>query len=207
MTTNIVHRYAENISSSNEIANFYARYSIKGSSISAVSWEIEDQTRREGSEALLKLMVKKSLPDHEIENITLRVLIELSATQPDSAVVNHKKLWGLLKDRGIHTEDISDKVNFIRKSIDGLILSGEGSINLSQKGLINSLINIEKNVYFSINESKKNAFHYEKNKSDWMNETWKNGGVIFFPLGFFDEPSCEVVAMGNKKDLLYLIES
>ncbi|WP_345831217.1 hypothetical protein AAGR22_08030 [Erwinia sp. HDF1-3R] len=206
MITNIVYRYAENISSPNEIANFDARYSIKGPGISAVSWEIESQTRREGSEALLKVMLKKLLPCHEIEKITLRVIVELSATQPDNAVVNHKKLWGLLKDRGIQTEDILDKVNFIRKGMDGLILSGIGTINLAKKGLINSLINIEKNVYFSIDENKKNTIHYEMDKSNWMNETWKNGGIIFFPLGFFDEPSCEVVAMGNKKDIMYLTD-
>ena len=205
MTTNVFTRCAEDVSSANDIADFHGRYSITGKNISAVSWEITNRTRREGSESLLKLMIKRLLLLDELEGVKLTVIVELSAAQPDSAMVNHKKLWGLLQDRGVNIEGISDKVSFIRKNNDGLKISGAGVIDLSQEGVISSLINAENNVYFAISRYKPKKIDYGEGRSYWMNETWREGGVVFFALGFFDEPSCEIAAMGNKEEILNLI--
>jgi len=205
MITNVFLRYAEDVSTANDIADFYSRYSIEGINISAVSWEFTKQTRRDGSEELLKMMIKKLLSVNDLEGAEMRVVVELSAVQPDSAIVNNKKLWGLLQDRGINVDKVSDKISFLQKQNDGLRVSGTGIIDLSQNGVIGSLINTEINVYFSISRYKFKEIDYGKGRSHWMNETWKKGGVVFFALGFFDEPSCEIVAMGNKKELRNLI--
>ncbi|WP_312140641.1 hypothetical protein [Pantoea septica] len=205
MATNVFTRCAEDISSANDIVDFHGRYSITGTNISAVSWEITNRTRREGSESLLRLMIKRLLLLDELEGVKLTVIVELSAAQPDSAMVNHKKLWGLLQDRGVNIESISDKVSFIKKNKDGLKISGVGVIDLSQEGVISSLINAENNVYFAISKYKPKKIDYGEGRSYWMNETWREGGVVFFALGFFDEPSCEIAAMGNKREILNLI--
>lgn len=205
MTTDVFTRYAEDISSANDIADFYGRYSITGTNISAVSWEVTNRTRREGGESLLRLMIKRLLLLNELDGVKLTVIVELSAVQPDSAVVNHKKLWGLLQDRGVNIDSIYDKVSFLKKNNDGLKVSGAGVIDLSQEGVISSLMNSENNVYFVINRYSSKKIYYGEVRSYWMNETWREGGVVFFALGFFDEPSCEIAAMGNKREILNLI--
>ncbi|CAK6490127.1 hypothetical protein PANNVG_00808 [Pantoea sp. Nvir] len=205
MVANVFSRFAEDISTANDIANFYGRYSIEGENVSAVSWALTKQARREGSEELLKMMIMKLLSVDKLEGVKLRVVVEISALQPDSTIVNHKKLWGLLKDRGINVDKVSHKVSFLQKQNDGLRISGAGMIDLSQKGLISRLVNTELNVYFSISRYDPKEIDYGKGRYYWMNETWREGGVIFFALGFFDEPSCEIVAMGNRKELRNLI--
>src|SRR5471030_1716369 len=85
MTTDIVIRYAEDINHENEIANFQ-RYTIRGNSISAVSWELPGIPRRKGGEYLLKKMTERILLGSKAA--MLHVMVELSATQPDNAIVN-----------------------------------------------------------------------------------------------------------------------
>lgn len=88
MTTDIVVRYAEDIQNPNDIANFSRRYGISSNNISAISWEKPHAPRRNYSLRLLKLMINKIINDDDVK---LFVMIELSAVQPKSAVVLHKK--------------------------------------------------------------------------------------------------------------------
>lgn len=200
MITDIVVRYADNISVGNEIANF-RRLSINGENISAVSWELPGVPRRKAGECLLKNIVTVLRPPHSLGELYVRV--ELSSEQPDNAIVNYKKTWGLLKSFGVHIDDIENKSNFTTKSQNGLILSATGVIDLQSKGIIESLINCEVKAYFSLCDSKSICDDLLSNNSqdEWMNLMWKHNGIVFILLGHFDEKDCEIVALGHEPQL------
>lgn len=196
MTTDIVVRYAENINDENEITNF-RRYSISGDSIAAISWELSGIPRRKGGECLLKKMAKKILID--VNSGLLHVMVQLSAVQPDNAIVNYKKAWGLLKSRGVRTEDIIQKKDFITQVENGLILSCSGLVSLLSDGVVESLFNCEEKVYFSFINSEyvREELFEEGNVSGWMQRVWSENGVVFMLMGYLDEMDCELVALGN----------
>ncbi|MGP4131835.1 hypothetical protein OJE16_19685 [Pantoea tagorei] len=81
MVANVFSRFAEDIFTANDIANFYGRYSIEGENVSAVSWALTKQARREGSEYLLKMMIMKLLLVDKLEGVKLSVVVEISALQ------------------------------------------------------------------------------------------------------------------------------
>ncbi|WP_407182598.1 hypothetical protein [Citrobacter europaeus] len=146
MTTNLIVRHAKDISCPNEIADFGTRYAINCENISAVSWEMPDSSRRESGEFLLKKIIRGIAPDC----LNIHVMAELSAEQLNSAIVKHKKTWGLLKDYGVSVDNIDDKFNFERKGKFGLILSGVGCVRISKDDVISGLINKVEKVYFLI---------------------------------------------------------
>jgi len=205
MTTNIVIRYAESIDRINSIANF-DKYSIRGSDISAISWELPGNSRSKAGEHLLKMMAEKIVPENYSGG--LHVMVQLSSVQPDNAIVNYKKTWGLLKSSGVETDKIEGKSDILIKGKDGLILLGEGEISLSSQGVIKSLYNSEINVYFALFTNGQENSHLLTNDSlsEWMSSVWKNDGVIFILLGHFDEKDCEIVALGKIEKLKPLLE-
>lgn len=195
MITDIVIRYAENINYENKLADFL-RYSIHGDSVAAVSWELPGEPRRKGGEYLLKKMAEKIHSD--VNSGILHVMIELSGEQPDNAIVNYKKTWGLLKSRGIRVDDITDKKDFIRKGENGLILSCYGTVDLLSDGVIQSLFNCEEKVYFSLFSPKYKWTPNENSLSGWMESVWEINGIVFMLMGYFDEKDCELVALGRQ---------
>ncbi|MDF7680588.1 hypothetical protein PT300_08280 [Enterobacteriaceae bacterium ESL0689] len=198
MITNIVKRYAEDISYNNEIANFSSRYFISGTGISALSWELPGCSRNLYGEKLLKEMI---LNVSSLNKITyIGVMVELSSEQPDSAIVNYKKTWGLLKERGVNSEKIVDKINFIEKRQNGLKLSGIGFIHINQDNIFQELINSGENIYFFLLDSMHNDLS-SINPPRNVNDVIDREGIIFMLLGYIDEPSCEVVALGLNKIL------
>jgi len=200
MITDKVIRFANNISTGNEIANF-KQLSIGGENISAVSWELPGVPRRNAGEYLLKIMSSTLCTPNSTGKLYVRV--ELSSEQPDNAIVNYKKTWGLLKSFGVHIDGIENKSNFIQKGQDGLILSATGVLDLQSQGIIESLFNCELKTYFSLCDS--NIIHDDqlRNNSqyEWMNLMWKHHGIVFILLGHFDEKDCEIVALGHQSQL------
>lgn len=197
MISNLIIRQAKDISRANEIANFSARYGVNYNGISAVSWENPHSSRRESGAFLLRELVRKINP----ACLNIQVMVELSAEQPDNVIVNYKKTWGLLKDDGINVDEITDKVNFERRGKVGLILSATGSICIFKDDVVSGLINNIDKLYFAIGDNVSKCSSVS-NSEDWMKCVWDNDGVIFMLLGYFDEPTCEVVAMGNASTLL-----
>jgi len=204
MTIDFVIRYADDINEKNEITDFNL-FSISGKGISAVSWELPNAPLKTFGEGLLKKMVGNYSSGVSDENIYTFVV--LSAEQPDSAIVNHRKAWGLLKVRGVKVDGVGEKKDFIVKGREGLILSGLGSVESNSLGVIESLINSGEKVFFStIPSSNVNmTASIPRQITEWMSNIWVNNGVVFFALGRYDEPNCEIVALGQKINLQKLM--
>lgn len=200
MTTDVVIRYAEDINEKNEITNFNL-YSISGKGISAVSWELPNAPLRKFGESLLKKMVGNYSSDVSDEKIYTFVV--LSPEQPDNVIVNHRKTWGLLKVRGVEVDGVVEKKDLIVKGSEGSILSGLGAVKSNSPGVIQSLINTSEHVFFSTIPSNNlnMTASIPSQIKEWMNNIWINNGVVFFALGRYDEPDCEIVALSQKRNL------
>ncbi|MDW8846757.1 hypothetical protein SD961_12795 [Erwinia sp. MMLR14_017] len=194
MTTNYVRRYAENISIKNDICDFSDLIpEING--ISAVSWELPNCSRREFGERLLKDIYTVVTDDDFIH-----VMVQLVPEQPDNAIVNYKKTWGLIGSSGIKVDNFQDKKSFIDKGCKGLILAGTCCIASSLCCEIQKLINSQEKLFFSNlspNLSEADAPSVGR-LTKWIENILHNDGIIFFLLGRFDENDSEVVAIGNK---------
>ena len=200
MTTDVVIRYAENINKKNEITDFNL-FSISGKDISAVSWELPNVPLKNFGEGLLREMVKNY--SSGLSDEVIYTFVVLSAEQPDNAIVNHRKTWGLLNVRGVKVNGVDERKDLIVKGNEGLILSGLGSVNLNSAGVIESLINSGEKVFFStIQPTNVNMTDsIPRQITEWMSNIWINNGVVFFALGRYDEPDCEIVALGQKRNL------
>lgn len=197
MITDITIRYASNISFKNEIANFDS-LGVAGENISAVSWEIKNMKRSDGTLTIIKEMVKKLSTSADIE--TIYIYIQLSGKQPDTRLIRYKKTWGLLKSRGYNFDFMSNKNDFIFNYGGGLALSGTASFDVSLLDNLSKLIKDEKKIFFAIAPSGKKELEVANIKSEleWMNNFWSLNGVVFLTLGLLDEMDCEVVALGKK---------
>lgn len=204
MTTDVVIRYAKNIQKPNEIANFNRRYGITSSNIAAISWEKPHVSRRNYSVQLLKSMIAKLANGNDVK---LFVMIELSAKQPKSAVVRHKKTWGLLSGDGLFSASIANKQDFLLDVGDGLVLSGIANIDIADDDVLRILLNRDDYVYFTLLKKDVPVFFPEGklNRKSWVEFVWKNNGVVIFPMGYTDENTCEIVAMGHAYDISPLI--
>jgi len=200
MTTDVVIRYAEDINEKNEITDFNL-FSISGKDISAVSWELPNVPLKNFGEGLLRRMVKNY--SSGLSDEVIYTFVVLSAEQPDNAIVNHRKTWGLLNVRGVKVNGVGERKGLIVKGNEGLILSGLGSVNLNSAGVIESLINSGEKVFFStIQPTNVNMTDsIPRQITEWMSNIWINNGVVFFALGRYDEPDCEIVALGQKRNL------
>ncbi|WON77124.1 hypothetical protein [Serratia sp. UGAL515B_01] len=195
MTINYVKRYAENINIKNDICDF-SDLIPEMNGISAVSWELPNFSRREFGARLLKEMYS-AVTDGSFD--CTHVMIQLVPEQPDTAIVNYKKTWGLIGSSGIKVDDFQDKISFIDKGRQGLILTGTCRIVSSLCSDLQKLINSEEKLFFS---------NIPPNLSDpdtsqagrltkWIENILYNDGVVFFLLGRFDENDSEVVAIGK----------
>ncbi|WP_042818258.1 hypothetical protein [Yersinia wautersii] len=200
MTTNITVRYATDIKSKNEIANFNS-LGIKGEGISAVSWEQRNTKRSDGVTCIISQMVRRLSGDHKDEVVYM--YIQLSGYQSDSSLIKYKKTWGLLQSRGYDIDLILDKKNIMTNHPEGLVLSGTAFCYSSSLNKLSSLIDDEKKIFFACSFS---DFFVEntdnvKSESEWMNIFWSQNGVVFMPLGALDEKDCEVVAFGKESTI------
>jgi len=200
MITNIVVRHALNIHKENEIANFSNRYGISSNNVSAISWEASNSRRNISAENLIKDMIIKL--DESNSKYTM-TFIELSSLQPKSAIIKYKKTWGLLDERGVNCNSIKSKKNYSIDFNDGLALFASGIVNLKSEGVFQSLMNTNDNVYFSVTDEVPMSLQHPEyiNKQHWMEDVWGNDGVILMPLGYADDSSCEIVALGKDKEL------
>lgn len=200
MTTDVFIRYAEDINEKNEITDFNL-FSISGKDISAVSWELPNAPLKNFGEGLLRGMVKNY--SSGLSDETIYTFVVLSAEQPDNAIVNHRKTWGLLNVRGVKVNGVCERKDLIVKGNEGLILSGLGSVKLNSVGVIESLINSGEKVFFSTIQSTNVNMtdSIPRQITEWMSNIWINNGVVFFALGRYDEPDCEIVALGQKRNL------
>ena len=195
MTTNYIKRYAKDINTKNDISNFDELFPSVGG-VSAVSWEWRGYSRREYGEKLLKRMYT-AITNNSSDNIHL--MVELVPEQPNTAIVNYKKTWGLIRGAGINIEDFWDKRSFIDKGKKGLVLTGTCCAVSSHYSEIQKLINAEEKLFFSNlppDLSDTDAPQTER-LTKWIKKILQNDGVIFFLLGRFDEHDSEVVAIGK----------
>ncbi|VTM70963.1 Uncharacterised protein [Raoultella planticola] len=203
MTINCVKRYAADLTVKNDITNFdKLSFSLDG--ISAVSWELPGCARREYGEKLLKDMYKY-ITDDSIENI--HVMVQLVPEQPNTAIVKYKKIWGLIENSGVNTNNIINKISFIDNGMKGLVLTGVGYISKHVDNELQKLINSEEKLFLSNLEpyiSTDNDPQFDR-LTHWINNILRNDGVIFFLLGHFDERDTEVVALGSKSALKNII--
>jgi len=195
MITNVTIRYASNISCKNEIAHFDS-LGITGENISAVSWELKNIRRSDGTLTLIEEMVKKL----SVTNDMVTIYIQLSGDQPDTPLIRYKKTWGLLKTRGYDVDFMSNKKNYIFNSGKGLTLAGTASFDISSLSKLLKLIKDEKKIFFAIAPPGNNGLEMASIKSEleWMNNFWSLNGIVFLTLGLLDEMNCEVVALGKE---------
>ena len=194
MITNVTIRYASNISCKNEIAHFDS-LGITGENISAVSWELKNIRRSDGTLTLIEEMVKKL----SVTNDMVTIYIQLSGDQPDTRLIRYKKTWGLLKIRGYDVDFMSNKKDYIFNSGKGLTLAGTASFDISSLSKLLELIKDEKKIFFAIAPLGNNGLEMASIKSEleWMNNFWSLNGIVFLTLGLLDEMDCEVVALGK----------
>ena len=84
--------------------------------VSAVSWEWHGYSRREYGGELLKEMFAV-LTDNNNDKIHL--MVQLVPEQPNTAIVNYKKTWGLIESSGVKIDGFLDKKSFIDKGSEG----------------------------------------------------------------------------------------
>ena len=194
MITNVTIRYASNISCKNEIAHFDS-LGITGENISAVSWELKNIRRSDGTLTLIEEMVKKL----SVTNDMVTIYIQLSGDQPDTRLIRYKKTGGLLKIRGYDVDFMSNKKDYIFNSGKGLTLAGTASFDISSLSKLLELIKDEKKIFFAIAPLGNNGLEMASIKSEleWMNNFWSLNGIVFLTLGLLDEMDCEVVALGK----------
>ncbi|WP_435928490.1 hypothetical protein [Dryocola sp. BD613] len=199
MAINYIKRYAENIEIKNDIFDF-SGFIPKVDGISAVSWELPNCSRREFGARLLKEMYS-TVTDGSFDRIY--TMVQLVPEQPDTAIVNYKKTWGLVENSGVKIDDFQDKMSFIDKGGKGLILTGTCRIASSLCSDLQELINSEEKLFFSnlppdlSDIDKPQAGRLTK----WIENILHNNGVVFFLLGLFDENDSEVVAIGKSVTL------
>ncbi|KFC07164.1 hypothetical protein GTGU_02086 [Trabulsiella guamensis ATCC 49490] len=203
MTTNYVRRYAEDINVKNDICDFSGLLpDING--ISAISWELPNCSRREFGAFLLKEMYS-TVTDGELN--CYHVMVQLVPEQPDTAIVNYKKTWGLIENSGIKVNNFQDKRSFIDKGRRGLILTGTCRIVSPSSSELQRLINTEEKLFFSnIPPDMNDADTLQTERlTKWIEDILCNNGVVFFLLGRFDETDSEIVAIGKSIALEKLI--
>lgn len=196
MTTNYVKRYAENINVENDICDFSSLIPDMNG-ISAVSWELPGCSRREFGAFLLKDMYS-TVTDGELSSYN--VMVQLVPEQPDTAIVNYRKTWGLIENLGVKLDCFQDKFSFIDKGCRGLILTGTCRIACSICGEIQQLINSEEKLFFSnlSPDLSDSGEPQPRRLIKWIENILRNNGVVFFFLGRFDENDSEVVAIGKR---------
>jgi hypothetical protein len=195
MTINYVKRYAKNINVKNDICDFSNLvHEIHG--YSAVSWELPNCSRREFGARLLKEMYS-AVTNGELG--CYHVMVQLVPEQPDTAIVNYKKTWGLIENSGVKLDYFQNRISFIDKGSRGLILTGISRIVCSVFSEIQQLINTEEKLFFS--NSPPDLSDVDTPQSGrltkWIENILRNDGVVFFLLGRFDENDSEVVAIGK----------
>ena len=197
MITNVNVRYAYDINTKNEVANFNL-LGIFGKNISATSWEKRNTKRSNGTVYIISEMIRILSGSNEDKSIY--IYIQLSGYQPDTRIIRYKKTWGLLQSRGYDTSYVSNKKDIIIDGADGLELSGTGFCSVSSLNKLSALINDERKIYFATVDSDgldKNIDSI-KSSAQWMEIIWSKNGVVFMPLGALDENDCEVVALGKE---------
>ncbi|AIR62535.1 hypothetical protein LH23_18295 [Cedecea neteri] len=196
INTNYVKRYAKNINDKNDICNFDGLLpAVDG--ISAVSWEWHGYSRREyGGELLKKIF--STLTDNDSDNIHL--MVQLSPEQPNTAIVNYKKTWGLIESSGVKTDVFWGKKSFIDKGNKDLVLTGVCCADSCIASDIQKLINVDEKLFFSNLSPDLIDTHVSVRgrMEKWIENILHNDGVIFFLLGRFDESDSEVVAIGKE---------
>lgn len=195
MTISYIKRYAENINVANDICDF-SDLIPEMNGISAVSWEVPNCTRREFGARLLKEMYSVATGG---SFDCIHAMVELVPEQPDTAIVNYKKTWGLIGGSGIKVDDFQDKRSFIDPGREGLVLTGICCIVSSLCSELQKLINSEERLFFSNMPPKLIDAHTSPTGrlKIWIKDILHNDGVIFFLLGRFDENDSEVVAIGK----------
>lgn len=198
MTTEIIIRCAKDIQQANEIANFSRRYGISSYNLSAISWEVPCITRRNYGVQLLKAMIAR-LTDSK--HMVLFVMIEMSAKQPKSAVVKYKKTWGLLRNEGLRLDAISNKQDFLLDVGDGFVLSGVANVEADDQETLEILLNRDDYVYFTLLSQDLSVPIFEEwvGRKSWLDFVESHNGIVLFPMGYADDNSCEIVAVGHEK--------
>lgn len=203
MNVNYVKRYAKDINVKNDICKFDGILPSEVG-VSAVSWEWHGYSRREYGGELLKEMFAV-LTDNNNDKIHL--MVQLVPEQPNTAIVNYKKTWGLIESSGVKIDGFLDKKSFIDKGNEGLVLTGYCCTISSLVSDVQRLINAEERIYFSNCPPDLSNVDTppEGRITKWIKDILHNDGVIFFLLGRFDESDSEVVAIGKELPLRKII--
>ncbi len=196
MTISHVKRYAEDISVKNDIYNFNELFpNVVG--LSAISWEWPGYSRRKYGELLLKEMyitINNNISDG------IHSMVQLVPEQPNTKIVNYKKVWGFIKNSGVQIDLFLKNESFADSGISGLVLTGYGYIPTALEGEFQKLINLEDKLFFSTIPPKLDVdvVPQEKRLIKWLHSIFNNNGIVLFILGRFDENDAEVVAVGRK---------
>ncbi len=208
MTINMIVRYAADIRKDNDITDFNSLF-ITTEDIEAVSWELLNVNREEGFVPLFTKMVK--MLEFYNDRSSIYLYIELSGVQPDTSIIRYKQTWGLLKSRSNDIEFALKKQNVMVQSSQGLSLSGLCYFYLSDLKAAAKLVLTEKKTYLALIP---NEDVYEKlditqiqHVSDWASFIWQHGGIVLMILGAFDDPGCEIIALGKHETISSLTKN
>ncbi len=127
-------------------------------------------------------------------------MVQLVPEQPNTKIVNYKKVWGFIKNSGVQIDLFLKNESFADSGISGLVLTGYGYIPTALEGEFQKLINLEDKLFFSTIPPKLDVdvVPQEKRLIKWLHSIFNNNGIVLFILGRFDENDAEVVAVGRK---------
>lgn len=156
---------------------------------------------------IIEAATKKIRPTH-----THWIVIENSCEQPKSKIVFYKKIFKRLKEQGIDFDGVEKTKEIIESNELGIIFRCAIKIDSEVKATIEKipksfynvmLINVEKS--FNVEENLEELSCKEKERTSTYNRITKEGGMVSWPFGCFDDRERGAVIFGKSKDIELLL--
>lgn len=211
MTTEIFRYYAENVFKENEVFQLRTNGSISQTDVAAIGWLIKTTNKNEAHEICAKTSIFEILEKTNLHELWL--LTCHSAWQNDNAVSRKYKLWNSFRRRSIQLPDerhLLDEQTLEDQRGIKYFSAAEFHINEIPKML--NIIKEERNSYIalmpigsisSISAIVRSTWQSNSTgpSSDVLTSVLTAGGLVLWPLGYFDDPESGVAIFGSTKNI------
>ncbi|WP_245399228.1 hypothetical protein [Pseudomonas syringae] len=200
MTTDIRVSSTFDVSKENEIINISRAVIAERVVLSAASFSTSLKAQKPLGR-VLKFIYK--LIDEKFSHYDLWLFLGNSATQPDTRVVRHKKLWGALKSRGFDIPGSSEVAETMIEVGGGVKFFGAVCLSEYSIAIVADVIVDERCSYFA---ALPKNFNFQRSlDKGWTGEISKDfdclhcvskaGGIVFKRVGEFDDAERGFVAI------------
>ncbi|WP_259642214.1 hypothetical protein [Pseudomonas syringae] len=200
MTTDVRVASTVNVLKENEIIYIPCAAIAEGAVLSAASFSISLEAQKPLG-LVLRFIYK--LVAERFSQYDFWLFLGNSATQPDTRVVRHKKLWGALRTRGFEIPDSNDAIETMVEVGGGVKFFGVMCFYESSIEIVADLIVHERCSYiaalpksFDFRRALDMRWTGEISKDfDWLRCVSKAGGIVFKRAGEFDDAERGFVAI------------